>query len=87
VGSRSRPPACALDANAGDDEHGSRHGRRVAWSKLLARVFQVDVEECPAGGGRLKIVTALTDPASVRPIPGGRGPAIPSAAGGAGAAR
>ena len=35
------------------------HRHRVAWATLLARVFQVDVECCPACGGRMKIVAAL----------------------------
>lgn len=47
-------------------EADSRRGHRVSWAKLLARVFQVDVTECPTCGGRLKIVAALTDPFSVR---------------------
>ena len=33
---------------------------------LLARVFRIDVTVCPACGGRMKIVAALTDPASIR---------------------
>ena len=32
----------------------------------LARVFALDVTACPAFGGRLGLITALKDPASVR---------------------
>jgi len=32
----------------------------------LARVFALDVTVCPACGGRLRLIAALTDPASVR---------------------
>ena len=54
-----------------ETERGGARSHRVSWAKLLARVFQgsllpVDVTECPACGGRLKIVAALTDPVSVR---------------------
>ena len=35
---------------------------RLSWARLLARVFRVDVTECPACGGKMKIIAALTDP-------------------------
>ena len=39
---------------------------RLSWCQLLARVFSIDVTECPDCGGQMKIVAALTDPASIR---------------------
>ena len=33
---------------------------------MLARVFALDVTVCPACGGRLRLIAALTDPASIR---------------------
>ena len=39
---------------------------RLAWSTLLARVFRVDVTVCPACGGPMKIVAALTEPRSIQ---------------------
>ena len=35
-------------------------------AEALARVFALDVTVCPACGGRLRLIAALTDPASVR---------------------
>ena len=32
----------------------------------MARVFKIDVETCPKCSGKMKIVAALTDPASIR---------------------
>jgi hypothetical protein len=58
--------ATACEHDDGDGESGGRQRHLVAWSKLLACVFQADVTECPACGGQLKIVAALTDPALVR---------------------
>jgi len=40
--------------------------RRLSWCQLLARVFAIDVTECPDCGGRMKIIAALTEPASIR---------------------
>ena len=40
----------------------------MGWAALLARVFAADLSGCPACGGRLRIVAALTDLASIRPI-------------------
>lgn len=39
---------------------------RLSWCQLLARVFSIDISECPACGGRMRIVAALTEPASIR---------------------
>ena len=39
---------------------------RLSWCQLLARVFSIDVTECPDCGGQMRIVAALTDPASIR---------------------
>ena len=44
----------------------AKRAHRLAWARLLARVFLVDATVCPACGGTMKIVAALTDPASVR---------------------
>ncbi|MFM7531966.1 MAG: transposase [Rubrivivax sp.] len=44
-------------------EHGHTHGQaaRMSWARLLARVFDIDVERC-ACGGQLKIIAAIEDP-------------------------
>ena len=39
---------------------------RLSWCQLLARVFSIDVSQCPDCGGRMKIIAALTEPASIR---------------------
>jgi hypothetical protein len=41
---------------------------RLPWAVLLRRVFLVDVLECPKCRGRMKILAAVTAPASVRRI-------------------
>jgi len=47
------------DADEGDGDGGADR-YRVAWAKLLAKVFDVDAERCPACGGRLRPVGAVT---------------------------
>jgi hypothetical protein len=42
------------------------NGGRMAWAKLLKRVFDVDVSVCPDCGGRMTIIAFITDPTSVR---------------------
>ena len=39
---------------------------RHSWAWLLARVFRIDVTECPACGGKMKIIAALTEPQAIR---------------------
>ncbi len=54
------------DGGCGPADNPGRHRHRVEWARLLARVFQIEVTVCPACGGTMKIIAALTDGASVR---------------------
>jgi len=36
--------------------------RRIAWAELLQRVFEVDALGCPSCGGRMRVLSAITDP-------------------------
>ncbi len=39
---------------------------RLTFAALLSRVFHIDIDTCPQCGGKMRIVAALTDSASVR---------------------
>ena len=58
----------AVDAagDATDDTAARRH--RVEWAKLPAMVLQVDVTCCPACGGHMKIIAAITAPPSIHKV-------------------
>ena len=56
----------AEPAAADGDASAASCGHRLRWATLLARVFSSDLSECAACGGRLRIIAALTDPASIR---------------------
>ena len=34
----------------------------MSWARLLKRVFDIDIENCPNCGGTLKIIAAIEDP-------------------------
>ena len=36
--------------------------KNIPWARLLARVFNIDVEICSKCGGRMKIIAAIEDP-------------------------
>src|SRR5712692_8440788 len=38
------------------------------WAALMRRVFDLDVLACPRGGGRLRVIATVQDPAVVRAI-------------------
>ena len=59
----SASDVCDGGSGQANDHH--RHGHRVEWARLLARVFQIDVTVCPSCGGRMKLIAALTAGASV----------------------
>ena len=70
------PAQPVAEPAAADGERCERPSRR--WATLLARVFSSDLSECAACGGRLRIIAALTDPASIRTYLEGVGlPAMP----------
>jgi putative transposase len=35
---------------------------RLSWARLLKRVFEIDIEQCPQCGGTLKLIAAIEDP-------------------------
>jgi len=42
--------------------------RRTVWADLLQRVFEVDALRCPDCGDRMRVLTAITDPAAAARI-------------------
>jgi hypothetical protein len=51
---------------------------RLKWAALLARVFKIQVDRCPACGHKMRIIAFITDPASVHRYLEGEG--LPTAA-------
>ena len=58
--------ADAPSPGASQDPEPPRPAYRLSWARLLARVFLIDVTVCPHCGGKMKIIAALTDAASIR---------------------
>ena len=54
------------------DEHGEaktiRDPRRLSWSELLKRVFQIDLTTCPDCGGTLRFIAAIMERSVVEKI-------------------
>lgn len=42
--------------------------KNIPWARLLARVFNIDVETCIKCGGKMKIIAAIEDPKAIRKI-------------------
>jgi len=58
-------PRPEVDVDGGQAGEVPRHRHRVEWARLLARVFQVDVLECDACGGPMRVIAALTVPDAI----------------------
>ena len=59
-----RHPSDSLHATrraSGKREELAPH-RRAPWAELLQRVFEVDALACPKCGGRMRVLSAITDP-------------------------
>ena len=57
--------AVSAPASGAEPDRPATRSYRLSWAALLARIFSINACQCECGG-RLKIVTAVTDPASVR---------------------
>jgi hypothetical protein len=70
------PAACASKARRSPAEPMSElaQRRRMSWSKLLSRVFVVDVLECPRCASTLQRVQVCTTPSRIREVLGATGP-------------
>jgi len=64
------PPASGAEACGHRDssEKEKPHARNYSWSQLMARIFAVDVLECPRCGSRMRILAAIDDPVVARKI-------------------
>ena len=41
---------------------------RLSWARLLKRVFEIDIEQCPQCGGTLKLIAGIVDPPVIAKI-------------------
>jgi hypothetical protein len=55
------PPEHATE-HLPDHAHAQGAPARMSWARLLKRVFDIDIENCPNCGGTLKIIAAIEDP-------------------------
>jgi len=63
-----RPPEDSTDEDVKDTEAMACTGIRkqyMPWARLLKRVFDIDIEQCPHCDGQLKIIAAVEDPAII----------------------
>ena len=56
-----------LDGGCRKQGSGSRP-RNYSWAELMRRVFAIDVLECPACGGRMRVLCAIHPPEAIRKI-------------------
>jgi hypothetical protein len=64
----STPDAGAPCACTGEVKETSRRRPNYSWARLMARVFEIDVLECPQCKGRLRILAAIHPPENTRRI-------------------
>ena len=62
------PPAENASGQPADHAHAQPSPARLSWARLLKRVFEFDLEHCPACGGALQIIAAIEDPAVITKI-------------------
>lgn len=51
-----------------DDPPYSATTKRISWARLLKRVFDIDIEQCPHCGGTLKIIAAILESGAITKI-------------------
>ena len=55
-------------SNANDAAPPSQATVRISWARLLKRVFDIDIEQCPHCGGALKIIAAILESGAITKI-------------------
>ncbi len=61
-------PEQARTAGEGDCAHAHSATLRMSWARLLKRVYDSDIEHCPACGGKLKVIAVIEEPAVIERI-------------------
>jgi hypothetical protein len=61
-------PAERATETSSEDAHAQGETPRMSWTRLLKRVFNVDLEHCPNYGGALKMIAAIEDPPVIATI-------------------
>jgi len=62
-----------IEPSSSEDESFDNQGKKgrkyyISWSRLLRRVFNLDMECCPNCGGRVKVVAAIEEPGAIKKI-------------------
>jgi hypothetical protein len=52
----------ASTADASEDPTPANRRADMTWAQRLKRVFNIDIEICKSGGGRVKIIACIEDP-------------------------
>ena len=60
-------PAPQTTAGEGDCQHAHSKPLRMTWARLLKRVFDIDIEQCPCGG-KLKLIAVIEEAAVIEKI-------------------
>jgi hypothetical protein len=55
-------------SDANDDAPHSSTSVRISWARLLKRVFDIDIDQCPCCGETLKIIAAILEKAATTKI-------------------
>jgi hypothetical protein len=50
------------------DQEPKSEPKRMSWARLLKRVFNIDISQCPRCSGKMKILAAIEDPKVIRKI-------------------
>jgi hypothetical protein len=59
-------PATSDSDQTAEKPNTTRRNYRLSWAALLARTFNLELERCSICGGKMKVVAAVTDPASIK---------------------
>ena len=62
------PTLTLAQAQSEVDKPPAPAAKRIAWARLLKRVFGIDVSICPKCSGQIKIIAAIEDPKVIKKI-------------------
>ena len=59
---------CPTSQPAAETRSAGEHHRALSWAQRLKRALNVDIETCARGGGVVKVIACIEDPAVIKTI-------------------
>ena len=65
---KKEQPKLAIAGPEADRDKPAASAKRISWARLLKRVFNIDISNCPKWRGQVSTIAAIEDPKVIKKI-------------------